>query len=49
MTLRTFPNAERATNTDNTRSARDPNMFLKNEAANIRPEVMISSFGTAAK
>lgn len=49
MTLRTFPNAERATKTDSTRSARGPNIFLKNEPARIRPEVMISSFGTAAK
>jgi hypothetical protein len=49
MTLSTFPNADKATKTDKTRSAREPNIFLKNEAAKIRPEVMISSFGTAAK
>lgn len=49
MTLSTFPNAERATKTDRTRSAREPNMFRKNVAATIRPELMISSLDTAAK
>lgn len=49
MTLRTFPNALRATNTDNARSARGPNIFLKKEAARIRPDEAISALGTAAK
>lgn len=49
MTLSTFPKAERATKTDNTRSAWIPNMLRKNMAATIRPELMISSLGTAAK
>ncbi len=49
MTLSTFPNAERATKTERTRSALFPNMFLKKVAATIRPERTISALGTAAK
>jgi hypothetical protein len=49
MTLRTLPNAESATKTDNTRSARVPNMFRKKVAATMRPELMMSALGTAAK
>jgi hypothetical protein len=49
ITERTFPNAERATKTERTRSAREPKMLRKNEAARMRPEETISSFGTAAK
>lgn len=49
ITLSTFPNAESATKTDKTRSASDPNIFRKNVAATMRPELMISSLETAAK
>jgi len=49
MTLRTLPNAERATKTESALSAFGPKTFLKKEAARMRPEVRISSFGTAAK
>lgn len=49
ITLSTLPKAERATKTERTRSARDPNMLRKNDAARIRPELTISSLGTAAK
>jgi hypothetical protein len=49
MTLKTFPNADSATKTERTRSALGPKIFLKNDAARIRPELTISSFGTAAK
>lgn len=49
ITLSTFPNAESATKTDRALSALVPNMFRKNSAATIRPELMMTSFGTAAK
>lgn len=49
MTERTFPNADKATKTESTFSALGPNMLRKNEAAKIRPELIISAFGTAAK
>ena len=49
ITLRTFPNAERATKTERARSALDPKTLRKKLAATMRPEVRISSLGTAAK
>lgn len=49
ITERTFPNADKATKTDMTRSAREPNMFPKNVAATMLPDARNWSFGTAAK
>lgn len=48
-TARTFPKADSAMNIDRTRSALGPKMLRKKEAASMRPEPKISSFGTAAK
>lgn len=49
ITLSTFPYAESATKTDSALSALTPNIFLKKVAATILPELIISSFDTAAK
>lgn len=49
MTLRVLPKADRATKTDRALSAFSPKTLRKNEAARIRPDEAISSFGTAAK
>lgn len=49
MTDRTLPNADRATKTDITFSARAPNMLPKKAAATVWPEDRNCSFGTAAK
>lgn len=49
ITLNTFPKAESATKTERARSALLPNIFRKKVAATIRPELMMSALGTAAK
>lgn len=49
ITDRTLPNADRATKTDSARSARGPITLRKKDAARMRPDERISSFGTAAK
>lgn len=48
ITLSTLPNADSATKTLRALSAVPPKTFLKNDAARIRPDDRISSFGTAA-
>lgn len=45
----TVPKADIAMKTDMIRSAFAPKTIRKNDAARIRPESTISSFGTAAK